>query len=153
MEKARYSALLTVSHILNSRSDFIGASASSLCMIHCMITPFLFVVQATSLSCSEISPWWWKMVDYVFLVVTFFAIYFTNKNTSSKWMPIALYACWVTLALLIVNASLHFLSIPHVMIYFPALTLAFLHLYNRRYCRCQPDKCCVSYKLENIDQE
>ena len=47
-------------------------------------SPVLFAVQATSLSCSEISPTWCKAVDYFFLIITFIAIYYTNKTTSSS---------------------------------------------------------------------
>ena len=137
-------SLFNISTLLNSKSDYIGASASTLCLIHCMITPLLFAVQATSLSCSEISPWWWKLVDYVFLAVTFFAIYFTNKSTSSTWIPRVLWIFWGFLALLVINDSLHIIGIPHVLIYVPAIAMTILHLYNRRYCHHEGDECCTT---------
>lgn len=135
---------ISLSCKFNFNSDFIGAFASGFCLLHCMMTPFLFAVQATSLSCSEISPWWWKIVDYIFLVITFFAIYYTNQTTSSHWMPKALYACWALLLFLVVNNSLHVLPIPHFLIYIPAMCLALLHLYNRRYCNCKEERCCAA---------
>ena len=130
--------------LVDSKSDYIGASASTLCMIHCMVTPLLFAVQAATLSCSELSPWWWKMVDYIFLFVTFFAIHFTNKNTTSVWIPKVLYGCWGVLSLLVINDTVHLVTIPHMIIYIPALGMTFLHLYNRKYCHCQLDRCCTS---------
>ena len=130
--------------LVDSKSDYIGASASTLCMIHCMVTPLLFAVQATTLSCSEISPWWWKMVDYFFLIVTFFAIYYTNKKTTSIWIPKVLYVCWALLSLLVINDTWHFVTIPHMLIYIPALCMTCLHLYNRKYCHCQLDRCCTN---------
>ena len=124
--------------------DFIGAGASVLCMIHCLLTPFLFAAQATvSSSCSEISPMWWKMVDYVFLIFTFFAIHYTSKASLLKWIPNVLYALWTILALLLVNKFYNLISIPHAIIYIPAISLTVLHLYNRNYCRCYKDKCCI----------
>jgi len=122
---------------IDSNSDLLGILASGLCMIHCIATPFLFVTQATaSVSCAEISPLWWKSIDYIFLVITFFAIYFSAKFTTLKWMPITLYSCWFVLTFLVINASLQLISLPHALIYIPALGLSFLHIYNRRYCSC-----------------
>jgi len=131
-------------HLVKSTDyDFVGASASTLCMIHCLMTPFLFAAQATvSSSCSDISPTWWKTLDYVFLIVTFIAIYFTAKSTSLKWLVNALYVFWFVLALLMINNLYHLVNIPHAFIYIPAIGLASLHLYNRHYCRCQKDACC-----------
>jgi len=142
----KYKKTLSSSLIVSSKSDFIGAAASTLCMLHCLMTPFIFAVQVSTLSCSEIGPVWWKSIDYIFLVITFFAIYYTTKSTSLKWMPIALYICWFVLAFLIINESLQFLGLPHVLVYVPAVGLTFLHLYNRRYCRCEQDQCCTSKK-------
>jgi len=65
--------------ILKPDSDIMGALASGLCMMHCIITPFLFAALATT--CSEVGPLWWKMVDFVFLVITFIAIRYTAKST------------------------------------------------------------------------
>ncbi len=117
--------------------DLLGTITSMLCMIHCIITPFLFAAQATvSTTCSEISPMWWKVLDYLFLIITFFAIYYTAKSTVLKWLPNLMYVMWSLLALLVVNKFYHLINISHVVIYVPALCLAGLHLYNRNYCRC-----------------
>jgi len=130
--------------VKNTDPDFVGAASSVLCMIHCIITPFLFAAQATvSTACSEISPTWWKMVDYLFLIITFFAIYYTAKSTLLKWLPNVMYVMWSVLAILLFNKLYHLVSIPHPAIYVPALSLSGLHIYNRHYCRCQKDQCCI----------
>lgn len=123
--------------MLSTYSDYIGAAASSLCMIHCLLTPMLFAVQLTSLSCSEISPVWWKTIDYIFLVITFFAVWYTSKATQSKWVRASLFISWIILALLVLNASFHVIPLPHILIYIPAITMIATHMYNRRYCVCQ----------------
>ena len=133
-----------VKSVFKTKSDYIGVSAGGLCMIHCLITPLLFAFQATSLSCSEISPTWCKAVDYFFLIITFIAIYYTNKTTSSYWMPKVLYTCWAILALVIVNDSIHLVSVPHALIYIPALSLVGLHLYNRRHFYSAQEECCIT---------
>ena len=130
--------------INKTKSDLFGVLASSLCMVHCLATPLIFVVQASTATCSEVGPWWWRVMDYLFLVVSLAAIFHSAKLTSLKWMPKALYACWGILAFLILNDSFHVLPIPHAMIYLPAFSLVFLHLYNRKYCRCETDTCCTT---------
>lgn len=129
---------------LNSNKfDLLGVLASSLCMVHCLATPIIFVVQASIVGCSEAGPWWWRMIDSLFLVVSIIAIYHSARATSLQWMPMALYGCWGVLAFLIINEQLSLLTIPHYLIYLPAFSLVFLHLYNRKYCRCDTQNCCV----------
>jgi len=116
--------------------------ASSLCMIHCLATPFLFVVQVCTASCCEAGPWWWSLIDYLFLIVSIVAIYFSAKATTLKWMPFVLYLSWGILALLLLHDRFPLFDIPHAMIYLPAFTLVFLHIYNRKYCTCHEGECC-----------
>ncbi|MFK7796305.1 MAG: MerC domain-containing protein [Aureispira sp.] len=52
--------------ILTQKSDFFGAAASTLCLIHCLITPFIFVAQTCSRTCCSDAPIWWRMIDVVF---------------------------------------------------------------------------------------
>jgi len=121
-----------------SNPDYVGAMASGLCMVHCLATPFIFAAHATaSLSCADISPLWWKLIDYLFLIISFCAIHFSSKSSSSKWIPKTLYVLWVCLAILVVNSSFHFIPLPHALLYIPALGLSALHLYNQRYCKCE----------------
>lgn len=126
----------------NQKSDLFGVFASSLCMLHCLATPLIFVVQASTTRCSEVGPWWWRTMDYLFLIVSVVAIHYSAKSTSSLWIPKALYGFWLFLAFLIVNESFHILPIPHSLVYLPAFSLVFLHLYNRKYCQCETEKCC-----------
>ena len=58
-------------NFMNPRSyslDNIGIIASSLCMIHCIGTPFLFIAKACSVSCCSDVPIWWQLIDYFFLI-------------------------------------------------------------------------------------
>ena len=135
---------LLTSAAIDRKSDFLGVFASSLCMVHCLATPLIFVVQACTASCCEAGPWWWSMMDYLFLVISIIAIYHSAKVTSLQWMPKAMYACWAILAFLILNGGLQALVIPHAFVYLPALSLVVLHLYNRKYCQCETDECCVA---------
>ncbi len=129
---------------INLSSDTLGAFASGLCLIHCLVTPLIFVVQACTATCCEAGPWWWGMIDYLFLGVSFAAIYYSAKSTSLKWMPAGLYITWGILALVILNESFSVLTLPSASIYFPAIALVGLHLYNRRYCQCHDEECCTT---------
>ena len=53
--------------------DTVGAINSSLCVAHCFATPFLFLTQAqTSLVELSSVPLWWQLLNYVFIIVSFF---------------------------------------------------------------------------------
>ena len=121
---------------LTSKSDVIGAAASALCLVHCVATPFLFVVQAGVMSAGVGRPQWWGILDLVFLVISFFAIVWTNKVTTRRWVGLALWACWLLLALVVLNEKISLVPLAEEVVYIPALGLIFFHLYNRKYCKC-----------------
>lgn len=130
---------------ITSKSDMIGAMASSLCLVHCLATPFLFVAHAGLANHGENHPFWWGLLDVIFLVISFAAVWWTGKTTSKKWMRNSLWVSWTILALIVLNEKLSFLPILEEAIYAPTIALVFLHLYNRRYCHCGDDHCCADH--------
>jgi hypothetical protein len=133
--------------VIKTKSDVLGSAASALCVIHCVATPFLFVAQSCSASataCCSSGPMWWSAIDYVFIAVTFLAVYFSARNTSKDWMKYALYAIWVILTLLIVNEKASLVPLPEILKYISAFSLVGLHLYNRKYCQCATQSCCAT---------
>ncbi|WP_136466947.1 MerC domain-containing protein [Flagellimonas onchidii] len=128
---------------LTSKSDIIGATASSLCLAHCLATPFLFVVQAGVVSVGESKPHWWGMLDLVFLVISFFAIVWSNKNTTKQWVGRALWISWILLAFVVLNEKFSLIPLMEEVVYVPTLGLIFFHLYNRKYCNCAQETCCT----------
>ncbi len=129
---------------LSINSDPIGAMASSLCLIHCVATPLIFIIQP--LATEEAAPAWWKSLDYIFLLVSFFAVYWSVRNSSKNWMKYALWIFWTALALAIFNEKMELFSLTEFSIYIPAIGLVFLHFYNRKYCQCTDEECCVGEK-------
>ncbi|MEM6398195.1 MAG: MerC domain-containing protein [Bacteroidota bacterium] len=130
--------------IFQPQSDIVGAFASGLCAVHCIATPFLFVAQTCPVTgCCESSPGWWSNLDYIFIGITFFAVYFSAKNSGRQLMKYALYTGWVVLTLLVVNEKLAFLPIAETWKYVSAFSLIGLHFYNLKYCKCADDNCCV----------
>jgi len=129
-----------------SRSDIIGATASAMCFIHCLVTPFLFVAYSNTAIIGDTHPWWWGILDIVFLVISFFAVYWSTYNTSKQFVKYTFWTLWMLLALIIINEKWKIAHIAEVFIYLTTLGLVFLHFYNRRYCQCEDDKCCVDAK-------
>ncbi len=126
-----------------SKPDNIGVLASTLCVVHCIATPFIFIAQTCSVTCCEASPSWWQFIDYIFLVISFFAVYRSTQTTSKKLIKPALWISWVALFVVIINEKLGLFHLPETYKYVAALTLVVLHLYNQKYCQCKNDKCCT----------
>ena len=90
------------------------------------------------------SPIWWSNLDFLFLVISVFAIYRSSKNSSNKYIKIGLWSSWLILFLLILNEKNELLHLPEILTYITAFTLAFLHIYNLNYCQCNDEDCCSS---------
>jgi len=82
---------------LTTKSDFIGSAASSLCLVHCVVTPFLFVAHTG---------------------------HFHEHHT--------------------LNEKLQVVEIAEAFIYVPSIALVILHVYNRKYCQCIDEDCCLN---------
>ena len=124
-------------------ADTIGAINSSLCVAHCFATPFLFLGQAqTSLVEFSTVPLWWQFLNYVFIVISFFAVSRTVKNSSNQLVKSLLWVSWVFLSALILNEEFEIMHIPELLTYFAGISLASLHIYNLKYCQCEDENCC-----------
>ncbi len=130
--------------VINQKSDAIGVIASTLCLIHCLATPILFITQSCSvISCSN-TPVWWGSLDYIFLVISFFAVHKTTTNTSLKWIKPALWISFLALFIIIINEKIGLFYINESSIYVPVTSLVILHLYNRNHCKCNTNTCCTN---------
>ena len=119
--------------LIKKRPDYIGAIASTLCLLHCIATPLIFIVQAGSLNCCGSPPTWWKLIDILFVIISFLAIYNSTLTSSSKLMKASLWLFWFLLFFIIINEKIAWLPLNESVIYFPAIILTVLHLYNRKH--------------------
>ena len=119
--------------LVNQKPDNLGAIASTLCLLHCISTPLIFIAQAGSLSCCSTPPTWWKLIDILFVIISFFAIYNSTRTSSSKLMKASLWFFWFLLFFIILNEKIAWLPINEIFIYFPALALTVFHLYNKKH--------------------
>ena len=119
--------------------DNIGATFSTLCVIHCFATPFLFITQSYMI----VVPGWWQALNYVFLALSLFAVYKTSQNSSNQIIKTLLFVFWGILASLLISEEFELFHLPEFITYLIGLTLAGLHIYNKKYCQCVDDECCV----------
>lgn len=126
-------------------ADWLGALASGLCLVHCLATPILFVVQScTTTGCCSGGPLWWSFIDYLFIGITFFAVAQSARTSSSKWMTYGLGVTWGILTLFILNEKFTLFPLSEYYKYTAALSMISLHLINLKYCRCKEDACCIA---------
>lgn len=130
----------------NISSDMMGAIASTVCLIHCAATPFLFIAKSCSsaASCCNDAPLWWKAIDFLFAIISFAAIYYSTKYTTKKWVVNAMWASWGLLMTTILFEAFGSVFIHQSFIYIPAFAIIGLHFYNLKYCKCADEGCCVS---------
>ena len=91
------------------KPDAIGSFTSTLCLIHCIVTPFIFISQSlcTEICCAG-APIWWQSLDYIFVIISFFAIYRSTKTSTNKAIKILLWIVWVVFLLLLLPNLLTF---------------------------------------------
>lgn len=120
--------------ILTNKSDNLGIVISSLCFLHCLATPFLFIAQTCSKTCCDEAPVWWRSIDIIFLGVSFFAILISFRKSDNNWIKILLWANWLFLSFVIFFEELFIdLTFDHIILV-PAISLIILHYYNKKFC-------------------
>ena len=127
-------------------SDTIGAFSTSLCALHCVATPFLFIAQAQYANQFDSAQVFWSSLDYLFLLISFFAVYQSTKKTTGRYIKPLFWLSWFSLFALIMNEKLELFHLPETLTYISAFSLVAIHLYNRKYCRCDSDSCCADTK-------
>ena len=128
--------------VLKLHPDYLGVTFSSLCMLHCFLTPFLFITQAHL----STMPAWWQPLNFVFLSLSFFAVYRSSQKSSNQIVKFFMYLFWTILAFLLISEEIELLHLPEALTYATGSILAFIHIYNRKYCQCDDEECCVNEK-------
>ena len=125
------------------KPDAIGSLASTLCLVHCIATPFIFITQACTMTCCADAPIWWQAIDYFFIGISFFAILKSTQKSSNKTIKILLWITWFIFFMSILNKTIQLIPVNINIIYATGIILALLHLYNLKYCQCSNEECCV----------
>ncbi len=122
-------------------SDYLGVISSLVCLAHCILTPLLFLSQATIVS-HEV-PMIWQLLNYIFITLSFIAVYFSSKKTTKIFIKMGFWINWSLLFLCILNESIEAFSVPELFMYIFAASLCLLHIYSLKYCNCEDQNCCV----------
>ena len=130
--------------LTNQKPDNLGIIASTLCVIHCISTPFFFIAQVGSARCCDATPLWWGCVDFFFLIISFLAIYRATQKTLHNWMKHSLWLCWFLMFVLVLNEKIAWIPLHENLLYFSAVALIVLHFYNKKYCQYNTTKCATN---------
>ena len=130
--------------LTTKNSDYLGAVAGILCIIHCIITPLLFVINAELATKSTLLAL--QVIGYLFLIISFFAVYKSAVNTTNNVVKVLFFVLWSFLLLLILNESFGVFKIAETFTFISAFSLSALHIYNLKYCQCEDEECCAQKK-------
>jgi hypothetical protein len=105
--------------------DWLGISSSSICLIHCLLTPVILMLNVSDFS--------YHLIGYLALLMSFFAAYNISKNSKPTYILIILWLSFLGLAVSILFEDdfifLHYLS------YLSSFGLIVAHILNMRYCK------------------
>ena len=129
--------------VLTTRnSDYTGAIAGVLCIIHCIITPLLFLINAELATKQTLFAL--QIIGYIFFIISFFAVYRSALNTTNNTVKFLFLLIWGSLLFLILNESFGAFHIPETFTFISAFSLSALHIYNLKYCECKDETCCTN---------
>jgi len=120
-----------MSEKVSVRSDQAGIASAVLCTVHCLVIPALFVLRfSLTDNAAYHLPQWWEKLDYVFLVVSFLAVYHSANHAKAREVKAALWLFWGILAVAILfQAQLHWMA------YIASAGLIATHFLNIRQIR------------------
>jgi hypothetical protein len=119
------------------KSDTYGFIVSAICLIHCMVSPLLFLAQVNIATIGFEHSVLWTLLEVALLAVSFAAVYRSAKKTHIRWIKYAFFVSWAVLFIAVINEQLAWVQWSHAIIYIPSVCLIILHLYNKRQCSCE----------------
>ena len=120
---------------LTNNSDFFGVLTCSLCLMHCISTPLILLSLSSLNTTLLMSHTWWSNLDYLFLFISFFMVYFSTQITTLKWMKYFFWLSWFSLLLVTINEKTEIFEFPEYLTYLIITGLSLLHLVNLKYCK------------------
>ena len=121
--------------------DKLGILSSILCLIHCFITPFIYISFA-SLKQNELISFSLNGVNVIFVIVSLIAVNRSTKITTSKIIKPIFWLSWIFLFFVLFNEEVKIIELPEIFSYTSALILAGVHIYNLNFCGCKDENCC-----------
>tara|TARA_B100001093_G_C26859849_1_gene1029454 strand:+ start:4541 stop:4930 length:390 start_codon:yes stop_codon:yes gene_type:complete len=120
---------------LSYKNDIAGTAVGALCLLHCALTPMLFLSpNFIELSNPSSALFWWKNTDFLFLTLAFIAVFRSSSRTSIKTLKLVFWVSWLFLSIAILNERLAFFESTEIYIYLSSMLLVTAHLYNLKFC-------------------
>jgi hypothetical protein len=116
---------------MRQKADFLGISGSILCIVHCLVTPFL--VMAGTFSGAEAIKMGFLSLDYAFILVNIFAVYHATKHHSTLRIRASLWGFLVLFTCAILLEEQH--QVFEYLGYAASIGLVVSHIVNLRYCQ------------------
>jgi hypothetical protein len=124
----------------NEGADKLGIASALVCTVHCLLIPALFLIKylwagntgeglpglGSVHHGGGMLPWWWESLDYLFLIVSFIAVYHAASHAASTAIKLSLWVFWSFLATSIFFEQLHWMA------YIASAGLIVTHLINLR---------------------
>ena len=121
-----------IMRIININADRTGILSASVCLIHCLVTPFIIMLFAASE--------FWHFGEYIFAAISFFAVYQASKNKPGKFIAVILWvSCVILITAIMIKSTF---EQAQYFTYLGGFGLISGHLLNIRNC----NKCEVSNK-------
>ena len=99
--------------LIKFNPDQAGIYSAVLCTVHCLIIPALFLLKFswTDKAAAYQLPSWWENIDYLFLALSFFAVYHSASHTKTNGIKLSLWLFWgiLTIAILF-QVSFHWMA-------------------------------------------
>ena len=99
------------------------------------------LVSSTWIAQNKELPWYWSILDLVFLVLSFFAIRHATLHSQKKWVRYGFWIVWVVLMLSIFQEKFELEWWGEFPMYISTLLLVVLHSYNLVQRRNSCDEC------------
>ncbi len=116
-------------------ADYSGAAISFLCVIHCALTPLIFLAKPLITSAAnDHQSRFWGMLNYVFLILSFIAVWYSTKHTLHPGYRRLLWIFWSLFASSIILELVH-METGEWLMYGSSIALATTHLMNYRHCK------------------
>ena len=128
--------------IILKNSDNLGILSSILCLIHCFVTPFIYISFAGLFTENEFLSFSWKGINLIFIIFSLVAVNKSTKKTTNKIIKPIFWLSWIFLFFVILNEEVKLIELPELVSYISALNLAGVHIYNLNFCGCKDEICC-----------
>ena len=113
-------------------SDWLGASASGLCIIHCMLTPLIFTAKPLyfgMIGQQVHTHGLWPALDYIFLILSLLAVWYSAQNTPHATLKWVFWTAWMVFAFGLLFEP-HQFALGHWLMYIGSITLVIAHIKN-----------------------